>query len=101
MSRQWAELVVECAQRRWGGDSDRFDIVTLSKAEYKLLPADRQRYVNRLSSLRDQVSLEVVPEINDLLAEWDDYNRQKIQYLTADPLPRIKQLLKNLEEDRC
>jgi hypothetical protein len=99
-SRQWAELVVECAHKRWGGH-DRFDIVTFPKAEYKTLPADRQRYVNRLSNHREQADPEVVTKINDLLIEWDDYNLQKIQYLTADPMRRVKQLLKTLEDERC
>jgi hypothetical protein len=30
--------------------------------------------------------------------EWDAYNLEKIQYITADPMRKIKQLLKTLEE---
>lgn len=98
-SRWYAELVAECACNRWGG-RNRYDVVTFSKAEYKTLPAHRQRQVTRLANFRDKVTPEVVTEINELLIEWDTYNLEKIQYLTADPMPRIKQLLKTLEDER-
>jgi hypothetical protein len=98
-ARQWAELVVECAHKRCKG-RNLYDVVTFSKAEYKNLPAYRQRQVERLRDFRDKVPPEVITEINNLLIEWDDYNRQTIQYLTADPMRKIKQLLKTLEGER-
>lgn len=98
-SRRYAELVAECANKR-GGNRNQYDVVTFSKAEYKTLPAHRQRQVTRLADFRDKVTPEVKTQINNLLIEWDTYNLEKIQYLTADPMRRIKQLLTTLEKER-
>lgn len=98
-SRLYADFVAECARKRWGG-RNRYDVVTFSKAAYKFLPAHRQRQVGRLSDFRDKVPPEVVTEINNLLMEWDAYNLDPIQHLTADPMRKIEQLLKTLGEEK-